>query len=270
MRIARRQRRIGVLEIGQVGVHRARIRPHGRSRLVARRVPQHRQRQPPTTRDRDGRARLRRVVGRRHKVHVERALRLKLQAHLGQPLHAHRRAGLAGGDDRVLAVDAPERAVREEHRAASRVSADGGLLPEMQRRARHHERVARAARAARARSPIGSAGPRAQVARRRRKRLRHAVARRFRRAPVARNRRESIACIHRTLASEPCRRTLPARVLCIRHGVARRRAHRRSAAGKRAHHRDTARRRAHRRSVPDQFAENEPNGPGYPWYGSRP
>ena len=164
MRVAPRQLDVGVFEIREVRVDRARVRPHGGDRLVPGRVPYDGKRQPSLARPGDGRARLGSVMRRRDEVDVERALLLQLQAHLAQALDAHLRARLARGDHRVLAVDTAQRAVREEHSAAAARPADGRLLPEMQRRTRHHEAPVGPASPALPRRPIDPARAGAEIA----------------------------------------------------------------------------------------------------------
>lgn len=75
---------------------------------------------------------LRREVGRRHEVDVEGPAFLLFEKDAREPLDGDSATDFAACDGLVLAIDATQRATREEHRATSGFAADGRFLPEMQ------------------------------------------------------------------------------------------------------------------------------------------
>ena len=70
---------------------------------------------------------MRRIMGRGHKVDIQRTLRLKLGVNLRQTPDRYLCPRLAVGNDGVLAVHAAKRAPREEHRARAMRATDRRL-----------------------------------------------------------------------------------------------------------------------------------------------
>ena len=167
MGVASRQRRIGVLEVGEVGVHEADVAAHRLHGLVAARVPQHRQRHALLARQGNRRADLRREVRRRHAVDVQRPGRLKLAHDGGQALDSDCPGRLAQSDRGVLAINTTQRAAGEEDGAAAVLAGDRRLLPEVQRRPGHEHLARSSANPALPRRPINATPPGAQLARQR-------------------------------------------------------------------------------------------------------
>lgn len=78
---------------------------------------------------------------RRHQVDVIGALVLQLQHNLDQALGRNLKPEIARRDLVVLAIDTFERAAAKEDRARTGLARDRRLLPHMERRAGHLERV---------------------------------------------------------------------------------------------------------------------------------
>ena len=156
--------RIRIAKIGQKRLDIRRNKPHSLDGFVSRGVPDDRQAKPLSARlpkrleDMGG------VMRRRHKVDVQSPFSLKLEKNPRQARDGDIRSCTTIGNAGVLAIDAMQRTIREEHGSTARLARYRRLFPEMKRRTRDAQLVRRAAHSVPPRSPVGSAATGTQFA----------------------------------------------------------------------------------------------------------